>query len=351
MRNSEVLYVDLLLPNEEMRLMQNPELLIAMVREKKYALVILDEIQKLPKLLDVVHYLIENDKIRFALTGSSARKLRRGHANLLAGRAVIREMFPLTSLELGDKFVLQEALKYGTLPAIFKLGSFQEKRDFLESYAHSYLREEIFAEALIRRIEPFRKFVQLAAQNAGKLINMTTLAKAAGVDHKTVKSYYSILEDTLLGFFLEPYLPSIQKRLTKSPKFYFFDTGVARALADWMTVDPIESTSYFRELFEQWLVAEIFRVLRYRLSAAKLYFYSVHDCCEVDLVIEYPKQNPIFVEIKSTTAVKTEHLKNLEKIKDDFPNSKFVLTSRDVHSRNEGNIRCEHWQTFLQNLT
>jgi uncharacterized protein len=298
----------------------------------------------------VVHCLIENDKTRFALTGSSARKLRRGQANLLAGRAIVREMFPLTFLELGEQFKLGDVLKFGTLPEIYKLTTSQEKRDFLESYAHSYLREEIFAEALIRRIEPFRKFVQLAAQTAGKILNMSQLAQVAGVDHKTVKSYYSILEDTLLGFLLEPYVSSLKKRLTKAPKFYFFDTGVSRALADWLTVEPVESTSYYGELFEQWLVTEIMRVLKYKLSAAKIFFYSVHAGPEVDLVIEYPKQEPIFIKIKSAKIVRTEHCKNLEIVKQDFPKSKFYIISNDLKERNEGNVRCEHWRTFIQNL-
>ena len=163
------------------------------------------------------------------MTGSSARKLRHGGANLLAGRAFTKHLFPLTSKELGSQFVLDDVLRWGSLPKIYQLDSAERKDDFLFAYANSYLKEEIQAEQLVRRIDHFRKFLEVAAQSNGLLINFSNIARDTGMDGKTVRSYYEILEDTLVGFWLEPFQTSVRKRLKQSPKFYFFLIPESRA--------------------------------------------------------------------------------------------------------------------------
>ena len=214
----------MLLPSVEDRFFRHPELLIAEVSALQPSIkyIVIDEIQKAPKLLEVVHHLIEKSPRLFAMTGSSARKLRHGGANLLAGRAFTKHLFPLTSKELGSQFVLDDVLRWGSLPKIYQLDSAERKDDFLFAYANSYLKEEIQAEQLVRRIDHFRKFLEVAAQSNGLLINFSNIARDTGMDGKTVRSYYEILEDTLVGFWLEPFQTSVRKRLKQSPKFYFF---------------------------------------------------------------------------------------------------------------------------------
>ena len=347
---NEALYIDLLFPKEEVRFLRDPELLIQLVEKQNPKIVIIDEVQKLPKLLDVVHSLIESHGTRFALTGSSARKLKRGQANLLAGRAIVRELFPLTAKELGDSFDLDSALAFGTLPKIFQLESVKEKNDFLDSYANIYIKEEVYSEAILRKLEPFRKFLTLSAQLSGKTLNLKSLASSVGVDPKTIRSYYSILEDTLVGFFLEPLESSLKKKLGKSPKFFFFDSGVTRALSEWLDLAPLESTSYFGDVFEQWLITEIFRIIRYQGQKVHLNFHLVHDSYEIDLVMTWPRERPIFVEIKSTQTVEKGHLKGLQNAAKDFPDSKLYLISRDPYRRNIGAVECMCWKDFLNLL-
>ena len=193
--------------------------------------VIIDEVQKIPELLDVVHRLIEDKKIKFGLTGSSARKLKHGGANLLAGRAFVYNLFPFTSFELGDSFSLEDALMWGTLPQIYALQDANDRIQYLKSYANTYIQEEVWEAHLIKDLVPYRRFLQVAAQTNGTGINYSNISEDARVDPKTVQRYFQILEETLLGFFLEPFHRSLRKRQRANPKFYFFDIGVQRALS------------------------------------------------------------------------------------------------------------------------
>ena len=239
------------------------ELVEAMPANSKY--VIIDEVQKLPVLLDVVHLLIENKKSEkiFILTGSSARKLKTDGVNLLAGRAFVCHLYPFSFLEVGGGFNLDHALCWGMLPKIFSLADSEDKEKFLQTYAQIYLKEEIWGEQLIRKLDPFRRFLEVAAQSNGKIVNYLNVSRDVGVDDKSVKNYFSILEDTLLGFMLEPFHHSFRKRLKLSPKFYFIDVGIARALARMLTLQPVESTSYYGELFEQFIVVECIKLASY----------------------------------------------------------------------------------------
>jgi predicted AAA+ superfamily ATPase len=233
---NECLWLDLLDAQVEDRFLRNPSDLYSIVKAlpESIKFVVIDEVQKVCKLLDEVHRLIEETDKIFILTGSSARKLKHGGANLLAGRAFVYHLYPLSCFELGSQFELDNALHWGTLPKIFSLEA--EKDEFLRAYADTYLKEEIWSEQVVRKLPPFRRFLEVAAQCNGKIINYANIARDVGVDDKTIKEYFLVLEDTMIGFFLEPFQNSFRKRLVEKPKFYFFDTGVVRSLSRRLSV-------------------------------------------------------------------------------------------------------------------
>ncbi len=346
----DALTIDLLDNRTEEELMMAPHHLEAMIAGSSASHIIIDEIQKIPKLLDEVHRLIEKseNKNRFILTGSSAKKLKSGGANLLAGRAFLRNLFPLTQRELGDAFVLEDALRWGSLPRIFSLESQDSKRDYLDSYAQLYLKEEVWAEQLIRNLPPFRRFLEVAAVNFGKILNASNIAADVGVDPKTVQSYYSILEETLLGFHLDAYRSSVRKRLRQAPKFYFFDNGVSRALARMQSVLPKEGTSYYADLFEQFVINEIFSTNDYEKRDYRFSYLQSASGVEIDLVIERPGKPLALVEIKSTTQVRNDHLSGLENFADSFPDAELFILSRDHNPKRFGRIDALPWFRFSE---
>jgi uncharacterized protein len=207
LEGKNALWIDLLQSVQETRYGENPDLLSEQIEYQRDSLewVVIDEVQKIPKLLDIVHFEIEKSrhaekKLQFALSGSSARKLKRGGANLLAGRALVYHLFPFTHIELEKDFNLDEALFFGTIPAILYYKELNARQVALDTYVDTYLKEEIVAEQIIRNIRPFRKFLHLSAQANGKIINFRKFANDLGIDDKTVKSYFDILDDTLIGF-------------------------------------------------------------------------------------------------------------------------------------------------------
>ncbi|NBX18837.1 MAG: ATP-binding protein [Proteobacteria bacterium] len=346
----DALKIDLLDHETEAALSLNPHHLAALIGPASSNYVVIDEIQKVPQLLDEVHRLIEtrgNEKI-FILTGSSARKLKAGGANLLAGRAFLRNLFPLTARELESRFDLPEALRWGTLPKLYSLSSDDLKRDYLESYAHLYLKEEVWGEQIIRNLPPFRKFLEVSAVNAGKIVNTANVARDVGVDPKTVQSYYSILEDTLLGFHIDAYHSSVRKRLRQAPKFYFFDNGVTRALARMLTVEPKAGTNYFGDLFEQFVINELVRWNSYEKRDYRFSYLQSASGVEVDLIIERQARPLALVEIKSTETVREDHLSGLENFQKDFPDAELFLLSRDPNAKKFGRILALPWSRFAE---
>ena len=269
----------------------------------KISHVVIDEIQKIPKLLNVVHKLIEETQKKFVMTGSSARKLKYGGANLLAGRAFVYHLFPFTFLELKKNFDSDQALMFGLLPKIIEFDTYEERVAFLQAYSYTYLKEEIFSEQLIRKLDPFRRFLEVAAQTNGKIINYSNIARDVGVDDKTVKEYFSILEDTLIGFFLEPFHHSFRKRLSSKPKFYFFDIGVTRALARHLSIPLRAQTSAYGEAFEHFIILECIKLASYQNKEFRFSYLSTKDDAEIDLVVERPGQPLLFIEIKSKKSV------------------------------------------------
>lgn len=342
------LWLDLLDTNEEARFIRNPMQLEAIVLTlpENHTHVVIDEIQKVPKLLDVVHRLIENKSVKqkFILTGSSARKLKQGGANLLAGRAFVYHLFPLSFLELNKQFDIDEALHWGTLPKIFQMEQDLDRRHFLNAYAHTYLKEEIWAEQIIKNLDPFRLFLEAAAQSNGKIINYSNIAKDVGVNDKTVKEYYQILEDTLIGFYLNPFKHSFRKRLGTKPKFYFFDVGVTRALSRLLTLPVKSGTSYYGEVFEHLVILECMKLADYNHLDYRFSYLKTQSGVEVDLIVDRPGKPYLFIEIKSNHDATQENVNNLGRIADEFGNSEALCFSQDKYAKQLGNVKVLPWQ-------
>jgi uncharacterized protein len=342
------LYIDLLNADQEEQYALRPGLLIEQAEAMDEGeWIIIDEIQKLPKLLDHVHIIVTKKDIRFALTGSSSRKLKRGGANLLAGRAFSFSLYPFTAQELGDRFDLQEALQWGTLPKIISYKSDKNKKRFLRTYTQTYLKEEILVEQLIRNLAPFRLFLSIAAQMNTQIINFSNIARDTGVDHKTVQNYYQILVDTNLGFFLEAYNRSVRKVQKQSPKFYLFDMGVKRSLQNMLNVSLVPRTTEFGDAFESWFVGECFRLNHYHELDFKFSYLRTKDDVEVDLIIDRPGQSEVLLEIKSSDRIDDRHVNNLVHFHKDFPDAELICASRVTHKQVVNGIKVLPWQDAL----
>lgn len=342
---SEALYINLLIASEEQRFARNPDELAAIVKalpaETQH--IVIDEVQKVPKLLDITHNLIETTSKKFILTGSSARKLKHGGANLLAGRAFVYHLHPFSYLEIPEPPDLIECLRWGMLPKIMEYASPDKKQLYLEAYTNTYLKEEIWAEQFIRELDPFRRFLEVAAQANGKIVNFVNIARDVGTSDKNIQKYFSILEDTLLGFFLEAFQHSFRKRLSKTPKFYFFDPGVVRALTMQLTLPLLPSTSLFGELFEHFVILQCKQLADCYYRSYRFSYLKTKDDVEIDLVVERPGLPLLFIEIKSSDNVQPAHLTALKKIAHDFGKCEAICFSRDPYAKMLGGIKVWPW--------
>jgi predicted AAA+ superfamily ATPase len=345
------LTINLLGAEEESRFSRHPEELAILARSlpSSKKRIIIDEIQKIPKLLDIVHILIEEKlPIDFIMTGSSARKLKRGGANLLAGRAFVYHLFPFSFLEMGNTFHTQEALEWGLLPAVTQYTDEEDRYQFLHAYANTYLKEEIWNEQFIKNLDPFRRFLEVAAQMNGKILNYASIARDVGVSENTVKDYFSLLEDTLIGFFLEPFHHSFRKRLRTAPKFYFFDTGVTRTLARLLRVPLRESTSLYGDTFEHLVILECIKLAHYYSLDYRFSYLSTKDDAEIDLIVDRPGLPHLFIEIKSSREVSPQSLKTLGQLSKDFKQCEAVCFSQDKYVKKYGDITVYPWQEGIK---
>jgi predicted AAA+ superfamily ATPase len=350
-QNQNCLWLDLLNPELEFQLLTEPSRLLELWQKEKPEWVVIDEVQKVPKLLDVVHSMIETHDVRFALTGSSARKLKRGQANLLAGRSFAFHLFPLTAMELGSSFSLQNALEFGTLPKIFSLPDSREKELFLKSYAHIYLKEEIQSEQLVRNMEPFRKFLPVAAAAHLRPINYAKIGRDSGVDPKSVERYFSILEETLVGFFLDSFHRSVRARQKSSPKFYFFDVGVQRALSEMLEVKPAPRSSYYGEIFEAFVISEIHRRVSYSEKQTRLSYLQTSDGLEIDLIVEKKGKVAFLVEIKSSRNITADDIAPLKRVAADFPDARRIVLCQETMARTTvDNIEILPWEEAIEEI-
>lgn len=350
--SKKTLWIDLLDYKQENAFSKNPDRLSFLISGSSYKNIIIDEIQKVPRLLDVIHKEIEKNKnIQFIMAGSSARKLKRGRANLLAGRAVAYYLYPFSFFELGKDFHLNKALHFGGLPKLLSLKSKKEKLLFLESYVQNYLKEEILQEQLIRKVQPFKNFLEIAAQLNGQTINYSKFARETGSDHKTIQNYFSILEDTLIGFSLPAYHRSIRKQQQKASKFYLFDIGVKRALEGTLTLPLKPKTFSFGQAFEHFLLLECVKLNHFLKKSYKFSYCKTKNGLEVDLIIQRPGKKELLVEIKSTEEIRKDHIKTIKNFSTDWVTPhEAQLWSMDKGTQNIEGVRCFPWEVALKKL-
>lgn len=350
-KGQDVLWINLLEQKTEFQLSQDPDHLLEIWKAKKTKWIVVDEVQKIPALLDVAHNGIEEHRILFALTGSSSRKLKRGGANLLAGRAASFQLSPFSSVELGKKFDLQKALQFGLLPKLWseQLSDSEIIRS-LYSYVQTYLKEEVAAEQLVRNLDPFRRFLVCAAQSNSKIINYSKIERDAGVTHSQAERHFEILCDTLIGRYLEPYDTSIRKRQTKKSKFYFFDTGVVRALSNLVDETLSSSTFEYGDLFETFIINEFFKLIESYEKRWRLSYLKTKDNAEIDLIIEKPRGAPILVEIKSANQVTPDDVQSYIEIAKEFPKSEKYVFSNMKKSFEHKGVTFVHWQDGLTRI-
>jgi len=304
--------------------------------------IIIDEVQKVPAILDEVHWLIENKRLRFILCGSSARKLKRGRANLLGGRAWRYEMFPLVREEV-KQINLLRALNRGMLPSHYLNPQYRKS---LQAYVQDYLKEEIFAEGLTRNIPAFSRFFDAMGYSHGELTNYTNIARDCGVDSKTVKEYYQILVDTLMGTMVEPFRKRHGREvITKAAKFYLFDVGVAGIITKRRV--EAERGELFGKAFEHFILMELIAHRSYRNLEYPIQFWRTKSGLEVDFVIG---SGEIAIEVKGTSRVDSRDLRSILAFSEAFSPRQALLVCNEKVERMVGPIRIIPWREFLDSL-
>ena len=299
-------WVDLLKGEEFRRYVARPELLrqeLDAAGPDPARQIVIDEVQKVPALLDEVHWLIENRGLHFALCGSSARKVRHGAANLLGGRALRYELRGLTAGELGADFELDRALNHGYLPRMYEAG---QPRRLLDAYISDYLRQEVAAEGLVRNLPAFSDFLDVAALRDGDPVNYSNVARECGVSGPTAKAYFGILEDTLLARWLPAWRRRAKRRLARAPKFYFEDVGVVNRLARRGELE--RGSDRYGKAFENWVFHELSAFVGYRDLDEQLTYWRLPSGIEVDFVLGDMR---VAIEAKASARITRDHLKGL----------------------------------------
>lgn len=344
----DAIWYDLLKTDLYMRLLEKPsilreELLYAKA-EKKANFVVIDEIQKIPPLLDEVHWLIENTGFVFGLCGSSARKVRKGHANLLGGRAIRYELFGFVSQEIESGFDLVQMINQGYLPRHYLSPSYGRR---IRSYINDYLKEEIAAEALVRNLPAFSNFLASAALSDTELINYATIARDCAVSGPTVKEYFQILIDTMLARCLEAYRKRPKRRVIGAPKFYFSDVGVVNYLAKRGNLMP--GSELFGKAFENWVFHELCAHQAYSGLDYDLSYWRLASGIEVDFIMG---DMELAIEAKSSARITSDHLRGLREIIKDHPKLKRrVLVSLEERARKtEDGIEILPYSAFTTQL-
>ena len=336
------LYFDLLLPNEYNRFLANPNLLIQIIEATKpQMLVIIDEIQRIPQLLNEIHWLIANHKTQFILSGSSPRKILKSGNNLLGGRAIRYELYPLTFAEIPD-YDLLRALNNGLLPRHYL--SNNPKR-LQSAYIGSYLRDEIATEAKIRNVPVFSKFLEIAAFSNAEMVNYSNIATDCGVSAPTIKEYFQILEDTLIGRFLPVFQKKPKRRVILSPKFYYFDIGVTNFLLKRSNIQF--GSEMFGNAFEHLIYNEIYAHCNYSNLNYHISYWRTTSQFEVDFILG---DHEIAVEVKSTSNASSRHFKGLKAFSDEYKTKRLILVCNEQYPRNVDGITVLPWKIFLEQL-
>ncbi len=327
--------INLLQAKEYRTFIENPSRLADIVEGKLKLLpkqeilrVFLDEVQKVPALLDEVHNLISlyEGKVQFILTGSSARKLKRQGANLLAGRAAVLHLHPLTSDEIA--LDLTRALHIGLLPGIY-LKQYVPT-SLLNAYVNTYLKEEIQQEALTRKVDSFARFLSVAGQMSGEPTNFTYVAKDCGVSPASAKEYFSILCDTLVAYRIDGWSPSIRKQLIQSPKFYIFDTGTLNSIRNELGDPPTSGSSRFGDLFEHYVLGEIVRCVAYEELGYDINYWRTNTGTEVDFILSKNGEPLVAIEVKSSERLNEGDTRALKEFAIEYPSCKLAIVSREI---------------------
>lgn len=337
--------IDLLAPDVFRRFSARPERLREVTRGTKSKTIIIDEVQKVPELLDVVHELIENKAgLQFVLTGSSARKLRRTGVDLLAGRAIVKTMHPFMAAELGKSFSLVKSLQIGLVPLICNA---EEVKETLASYVALYLKEEVQMEGVVRNIGAFSRFLEAVSFSHGATLNISEVARECQVKRKTVDNYLAVLEDLLLSFYLPVFSRKAKRHLISHPKFYYFDSGIFRSLRP---TGPLDRPQEINDAGLEGLVAQHFRAwIAYSGNNCGLYYWRTKSGVEVDFVL-YGDNTFWAVEVKNTERINSKMLKGLTTFQEDYPEARALLLYRGNERLFIKDILCLPCEQFLGNL-
>lgn len=338
----DAVYYDLLIPSIRRSFKRNPDLFKdALYSKPAGTLVIVDEIQKVPELLDLVHWLMVNKGLRFILSGSSARKLKKSGANTLGGRAQPRTLYPLVWPEVTD-FQIDKAVQNGMIPRHYLA---DDATDRLEAYVEVYIKEEIQEEVAVQDIDAFERFMEVAAISDGEMLNYSNIATDCGVSAKTVKSYFQILYDTLLGYEIPAYRKVIKRQLVQAPRFYYFDVGLTNYLMGRHNLK--RGSDEYGHAFEHLVMQEIIAYRGYNRRREEISYWRTYTHQEVDAVIGDAR---VAIEIKSSEQVKTKHKSGLKAFKEEHPDCRLILVSLDPITRMSGDVELMYVTDFLKML-
>ena len=340
----EVKFYDLLESNTFERLQRNPSLLrqdLEMCADG--TLVIVDEVQLIPALLNEIQWLIVRKNLHFIMSGSSARKLRRSGANMLGGRATLNSLYPFVSAELPD-FDLIKAVNQGMLPRHY-LAQSNKYWSMLQAYVSVYLKEEIKAESLVRNLSTFNRFMEIAALTDGEMVNYNNIAQDCGVDAKTVKEYFAILEETLIGYMVPAYNKTVKRKLRQSPRFYYFDVAIPNYLLSRRAMQP--GSVDFGHAFEHLIIQEIIAYLGYHNIENAISYWHTYNDYEVDVVLGDAE---VAIEIKSSEEVQSRHLRGLKAFNEEHPEARLIVVSLDINPRLFNGVEIWPAKQFLEQL-
>jgi predicted AAA+ superfamily ATPase len=337
----DALWFDLLLTDLYKRLVLNPEYLRETILAQNKKQVIIDEIQRIPILLNEVHWLIVNHGIQFILSGSSPRKIIRSGENLLGGRALRYELYPLTAHEIPD-FNLNRALNNGLLPRHYLT---ENPKKLISAYLGNYLQDEIVAEAKIRNVAVFARFLHAAAFSQGEILNYKAIATDCGVSAITIKEYFQILEDTMLGRFVPVYQNKPKRRVIKAPKFYFFDIGIVNHLLNRGRIE--KGTELFGNAFESFIYQELTAHKHYTAKDYPIYYWRTASQIEVDFILG---NNDVAIEVKSSDRISSKHLSGLKAFMEEYEVKKAIVVCTEPLPRIVNNIHVLPWQEFIKQL-
>jgi predicted AAA+ superfamily ATPase len=342
---TQALYLDLLEAELFNDLLINPQRLENVIPKNFNDWVIIDEVQRIPELLNEIHRLIEKSKYKFILTGSSARKIRRKGINLLAGRALSYHLYPLTAVELGNDFNLNHSLNYGQLPCVY---TEESPKAYLESYVKTYFEEEVQQEGFTRNLGAFSRFLEGASFSQGSVLNISSVARDCSVERKVVENYFTILEDLLIAYRIPVFAKKAKRRLVSHPKFYFFDVGVYRTLRPTGPLDMPEEIG--GHAFETLFLQELEAINTYLRLGYNIFYWMTSNNMEVDFVLYGDKGIKAF-EVKQTGKISSSMLKGLKAFKRDYPSARIYFIYGGERVLREGDIEILPIRNALKELS